>query len=96
MEPTKVYPIVALLSLVTVEYGGWALLSFITSRQGQLSDVQSGFRSGVRRGPSLISGSSPTDESISTPTRPRLTATPRRRSVVHQRSTSPPARQRPK
>lgn len=31
MEPTKVYPIVAFLSLVTVEYGGWALLSFITA-----------------------------------------------------------------
>jgi hypothetical protein len=43
MEPTKVYPIIALLSLVTVEYGGWALLSFITNRRGQLSDFQTGF-----------------------------------------------------
>jgi hypothetical protein len=43
MEPTKVYPIIALLSLVTVEYGGWALLSFITNRRGQLSDLQTGF-----------------------------------------------------
>ena len=30
MEPTRLYPIIALLSLVTVEYGGWALLGFIT------------------------------------------------------------------
>jgi hypothetical protein len=43
MEPTKVYPIVALLSLVTVEYGGWALLSFISSRRGQLSEFQTTF-----------------------------------------------------
>jgi heme/copper-type cytochrome/quinol oxidase subunit 4 len=43
MEPTKVYPIVALLSLITVEYGGWALLSFISSRRGQLSDFQTTF-----------------------------------------------------
>jgi uncharacterized membrane protein len=43
MEPTKVYPIVALLSLVTVEYGGWALLSFITSRRGQMSEFQTNF-----------------------------------------------------
>jgi hypothetical protein len=43
MEPTKVYPIVALLSLVTVEYGGWALLSFISSRRGQLDDFQTQF-----------------------------------------------------
>jgi hypothetical protein len=43
MEPAKVYPIVALLSLVTVEYGGWALLSFITSRRGQMSEFQTTF-----------------------------------------------------
>lgn len=43
MEPTEVYPIVALLSLVTVEYGGWALLSFISSRRGQLNDFQTQF-----------------------------------------------------
>jgi hypothetical protein len=43
MEPTKIYPIVALLSLVTVEYGGWALLTFITSRSGQLNDSQTQF-----------------------------------------------------
>ena len=43
MEPTKLYPIVAVLSLVTVEYGGWALLSFISTRRGQLSDFQTTF-----------------------------------------------------
>ena len=43
MEPTKVYPIVAVLSLVTVEYGGWALLTFISARRGQLNDFQTQF-----------------------------------------------------
>ncbi len=42
MEPTKLYPIVAVLSLVTVEYGGWALLSFLTVRR-QLNDFQTTF-----------------------------------------------------
>src|SRR5262249_8381150 len=32
MEPTRLFPIIALLSLVTVEYGGWALLGFLTGR----------------------------------------------------------------
>jgi hypothetical protein len=39
MEPTKILPIVATLSLVTVEYGGWALLSFISGGEG-LADWQ--------------------------------------------------------
>ena len=43
MEPTKFYPIVAVLSLVTVEYGGWALLSFVSARRGQLNDFQTQF-----------------------------------------------------
>ena len=30
MEPTRLFPIIVLLSLVTVEYGGWALLRFVT------------------------------------------------------------------
>jgi hypothetical protein len=30
MEPTRVLPIIVLFSLVTVEYGGWALLGFLT------------------------------------------------------------------
>jgi hypothetical protein len=33
MEPTNVLPIVAVLSLVTVEFGGRALLTFLTGRQ---------------------------------------------------------------
>src|SRR5262250_726435 len=32
MEPIRLFPIVVLLSLVTVEYGGWALLGFLTGR----------------------------------------------------------------
>ena len=32
MEPTRLFPIIVLLSLVTVEYGGWALLGFLTGR----------------------------------------------------------------
>ena len=42
MEPTQVLPIVALLSLAGVEYGGWALLSFLTVREG-LDDFQKQF-----------------------------------------------------
>lgn len=46
MEPTNILPIVAVLSLVGVEYGGWALLSFISGRarrRAGLSDWQKGF-----------------------------------------------------
>jgi hypothetical protein len=32
MEPSRLFPIIVLLSLVTVEYGGWALLGFRTGR----------------------------------------------------------------
>jgi hypothetical protein len=32
MEPTRLFPIIVVLSLVTVEYGGWALLGFLTGR----------------------------------------------------------------
>jgi hypothetical protein len=42
LEPTNVLPIAAVLSLVTVEYGGWALLTFISGREG-LADWQKGF-----------------------------------------------------
>jgi hypothetical protein len=46
MEPTNVLPIVAILSLVTVEYGGWVLLSFISGKEG-LAEWQKGyFRAG--------------------------------------------------
>jgi hypothetical protein len=30
MEPTQLLPAIALLSLIAVEYGGWALLSYLT------------------------------------------------------------------
>ena len=30
MKPTTLFPVIAVLSLVTVEYGGWALLGFLT------------------------------------------------------------------
>jgi hypothetical protein len=42
LEPTTVLPIAAIISLVTVEYGGWALLTFLTGREG-LADWQKGF-----------------------------------------------------
>ncbi len=42
MEPTKVLPIIALLSLVSVEYGGWALLGFLTGR-GNLGEFREQF-----------------------------------------------------
>jgi hypothetical protein len=46
MEPTRLFPIIVLLSLVTVEYGGWALLGFLTG-QGTLSAFrQQFFRAG--------------------------------------------------
>jgi hypothetical protein len=46
LEPTNVLPIAAVLSLVTVEFGGSALLGFLTGREG-LSDWQKGmFRAG--------------------------------------------------
>ena len=32
MQPARLFPIIVLLSLVTVEYGGWALLGFLTGR----------------------------------------------------------------
>jgi hypothetical protein len=33
MEPTRVLPIISVFSIVTVEYGGYALLSFLTSNR---------------------------------------------------------------
>jgi hypothetical protein len=39
MEPTNVLPIIALLSLVSVEYGGWALLGFLTGH-GNLGEFR--------------------------------------------------------
>ncbi len=37
MQPTRVLPAVSVLSLISVEYGGWALLGFLTGR-GQLGE----------------------------------------------------------
>lgn len=46
MEPTRLFPVIVLFSLVTVEYGGWALLGFLTG-QGTLSAFrQQFFRAG--------------------------------------------------
>ena len=42
MEPTTLLPIISLLSLVSVEYGGWALLGFLTGR-GQLGEFREQF-----------------------------------------------------
>jgi hypothetical protein len=42
MEPTTVLPVISLLSLVSVEYGGWSLLGFLTGR-GQLGEFREQF-----------------------------------------------------
>ena len=42
MKPTRVLPIVSVLSLVTVEYGGYALLGFLNKGDG-LNDWQRTF-----------------------------------------------------
>src|SRR5687768_13052885 len=43
MEPITFLSAVAVLSLVTVESGGWALLGFITKRRGALTPFQERF-----------------------------------------------------
>ena len=42
MEPTTLLPAITLLLLVSVEYGGWALLGFLTGR-GQLGEFREQF-----------------------------------------------------
>ena len=42
MQPTRVVPAVSGLSLIGVEYGGWALLGFLTGR-GQLGQFREQF-----------------------------------------------------
>jgi len=42
MEPTTLLPVIALLLLVSVEYGGWSLLGFLTGR-GQLGEFREQF-----------------------------------------------------
>jgi hypothetical protein len=41
MEPTRAYPAIVLLSLVTVEFGGWSLLRLLTG--SGLSDFEEQF-----------------------------------------------------
>lgn len=43
MEPTKVLPIIAIASLVTVEFGGHALLRFITADRDKLGEFRERF-----------------------------------------------------
>jgi hypothetical protein len=42
MQPTRVLPAVSVLTLIGVEYGGWALLGFLTGR-GQLGQFREQF-----------------------------------------------------
>ena len=42
MKATTLFPIIAVLSLITVEYGGWALLGFLTG-QGRLGPFREQF-----------------------------------------------------
>jgi fucose 4-O-acetylase-like acetyltransferase len=42
MEPTTLLPVISLLLLVSVEYGGWSLLGFLTGR-GQLGQFREQF-----------------------------------------------------
>ena len=42
MEPTTLLPVISLLLLVSVEYGGWALLGFLTGR-GRLGEFREQF-----------------------------------------------------
>ena len=46
MDPVRVLPIVSIVSLVTVETGGWALLSFLTGREGLAGWAHPFFRAG--------------------------------------------------
>jgi hypothetical protein len=53
MEPTRLLPIISVLSLVTVEYGGYALLGLLTG--GGLSEFQQTFfRAGHAHGGVLL------------------------------------------
>jgi hypothetical protein len=42
MEPTTLLPVISLLLLVSVEYGGWSLLGFLTGRD-QLGEFREQF-----------------------------------------------------
>ena len=42
MEPTTLLPVISLLLLISVEFGGWSLLGFLTGR-GQLGEFREQF-----------------------------------------------------
>ena len=42
MKPTTLLPVITVLSLISVEYGGWALLGFLTGR-GRLGGFRERF-----------------------------------------------------
>jgi fucose 4-O-acetylase-like acetyltransferase len=42
MEPTTLLPVISLLLLVSVEYGGWSLLGFLTGH-GQIGEFREQF-----------------------------------------------------
>lgn len=44
VEPTELLPIVSVLSVITVEFGGWALLGFLTGRGSLGEPEQHAFR----------------------------------------------------
>ena len=44
----RILPIVAIVPIVTVEYGGWALLTFISGRHGLASAQHRSFEQGTR------------------------------------------------
>jgi hypothetical protein len=46
VEPARLLPVIALLSLVGVEYGGWALLGFLTGRGALGAFGEQFFRAG--------------------------------------------------
>jgi hypothetical protein len=47
VEPTDLFPIIAVLSIIGVEFGGWALLTFISVKTEELGDFgQRFFRAG--------------------------------------------------
>ncbi len=46
VEPTRLLPIIVLISLVTVEYGGWALLGFLTGHGSLGAFREQFFRAG--------------------------------------------------
>jgi hypothetical protein len=53
LQPTRVLPVVSVLSLVSVEYGGWALLGFLTGRS-QLGEFREKFFRAAHAGVLLV------------------------------------------